>query len=103
MATFEERKASIKKIFEYEPSRSSFENRTISATTDEELTQIVTDYISDSTSIITFDDKKTFHLNYCALKRACEPEVDKVVVCGNDTEMAQIMADNYQWFFKIKE
>lgn len=101
MATFEERKTEIQKIFN-EPSRSTYEQMVISATTDVELTQAVTDYISDSDTIITFEDKKTFFISYCELKHACSSEGDKVTDLADDTEMAQIMADNFLWFNKIK-
>lgn len=102
MGTFEERKINIQKIFEGREVYLSLYNRSLSATTDEDLTKIVTDYKSDSINSMTFEERKTYNSNYNASKKACISGSEKTQNANNDTELAQNMADNYRWLRKIK-
>lgn len=102
MATFEERKLKIQKIFVDREEHTSLYDRSLSATTDEELTQIVTDYKSDSIGQMTFEERRDFNSNYNASKRACTRGKEKTANASDDTELAQNMADNYRWLIRVK-
>jgi len=100
---FNIKKDNFSKIFKYDRDNQNLYLRVLSANTDSDLTQIITDYISNKINEpLSFEDKKSIQDEFVKIKNACSSQYVRLINCESEEVLSEIVAQNYTWWRVIK-
>ncbi len=96
---FEDKKINFSKIFKYNDKYHYYYLRTLSATTDIELNNIITDYITNTVNLpMSFEERKLISINFNEVNDACSSQHIRLINLINESDLSELTAQNYTWW-----